>query len=145
MIVSTEKMVLTMTYSQLTDMNSKFQQMILCSKCAPVIQNKPDVIVNHDKFWITETIVMLKRVFFDNMEYASFKRDFEIEFIRAFQANGTDAVFNFPIGERTFICKVETGSWGAKIKLEIVKLVLREKIRHHGIDREEDDGWFKPE
>ena len=102
--------------------------------------------INDDpRFWITEVLVMMKRIFFNNPEYMKYKRLFENEFIRVFLLSGTNAMFNFPLGERSFICKVETGDWGAKVKVEVVRFIIREKIRRPGIPREMDDGWFKDE
>ncbi len=100
-------------------------------------------IKDENRFWITEVLVMLKRIFFNDPEYMKYKRLFEQEFIRVFLLNGTNVLFNFPLGERSFICKVEHGPWGARIKMESVKFILKEKIRRPGIPREEDDGWIK--
>ena len=66
-----------------------------------------------------------------------------MEFIKNFLSTGVNQIFNFPVNERTFICKVETGSWGAKVKLEVVRFIIKEKIILPGIPREEDDGWFE--
>lgn len=95
-----------------------------------------------DRFWITETLMMLKRVYFGDPEYAEYKVKFEKEYIRQFLAVGLNASFNFPIDDRTFICKIETGDWGAKVKLESVKFLMQEKIKQPGIAREKDDGWL---
>ena len=97
------------------------------------------------RFWITEVLVMMKRIFFNDLEYMRYKRMFENEYIRVFLLNGTNVMFNFPLGERSFICKVETGDWGAKVRMEVVRFIIREKIRRPGIPRDQDDGWFKEE
>lgn len=103
----------------------------------------PSAVGDDNKFWVTEVLVMMKKVYFDKMDYLSYKREFEVEFIKNFLSGGTNRMFNFPVNERTFICKIEKGSWGAKIKLEVVKLIIRENIKLPGISRQEDDGWFK--
>lgn len=102
----------------------------------------PGVIQNTDKFWITEALVMLKRVYFYDTEYILFKNQFETEFIRQFLAHGVNSSFNFPINERTFICKVETGEWGAKVKVESVRYIIKGTIKQPGIPRAQDDGWL---
>lgn len=102
----------------------------------------PSVIENTDRFWITEMLVMLKRVYFSDPEYAEYKEKFEKEYIRQFLAAGINTPFNFPVDDRTFICKVESGTWGAKIRLESVKFLLSERVKQPGIAREKDDGWY---
>ena len=102
----------------------------------------PGVIEDNDKFWITEALVMFKRVHFNQMEYHSFKKDFEVAFIKNFLGTGVGRMFNFPVNERTFICKVERGDWGAKIKIETVRFIITEKIKRPGISRDEDDAYF---
>ena len=100
-------------------------------------------VVNSDRFWITEMLVMLKRVYFNTPEYLEYKKPFEKEFIRQFLAYGLNKTFTFPINDRTFICLVEKGEWGAKIRLETVKFILRENVKQPGIDPDLDDGWFE--
>lgn len=95
------------------------------------------------RFWVNETLVMMKRIYFDDAEYLTWKRQFEVEFIKQFLVNGTNKQFNFPVGERTFICKIQTGAWGAKIRMEVVRFIIKERIRRPGISRKADDGWFK--
>ena len=102
----------------------------------------PSVIQNNDRFWITEALVMLKRVYFYDTEYILFKNEFENEFIRQFLAHGVNSSFNFPIHERTFICKVETGDWGAKVKVESVRYIIKGNVKRPGIPRAQDDGWL---
>lgn len=104
---------------------------------------EPSALEDDERFWITETLVLFKRVFFENTEYLVFKQDFEKEFIRAFLASEEGETFNFPVAERTFICNISKGDWGGKIKMEIVKLVFEKEVRYEGIPKEEDDGWFK--
>ena len=103
----------------------------------------PAIQSEEEKFWVSEVLVMMKKVYFDQMDYLSYKREFEVEFIKNFLSAGVNQLFNFPVNERTFICKVETGSWGAKVKLEVVRFIIKEKVILPGIPREEDDGWFK--
>lgn len=98
---------------------------------------------NTDRFWITEMLVMLKRVYFSDPTYLEYQERFEKEFIRQFLANGLNKTFTFPVDDRTFICLVERGDWGAKLRMESVKFVLRERVRQPGIAPEADDGWFK--
>ncbi|MCB9231648.1 MAG: hypothetical protein H6581_08295 [Bacteroidia bacterium] len=104
--------------------------------------DKEDIYPSN-RFWVNETLVMMKRIYFDDAEYLTWKRQFEVEFIKQFLLNGPNVLFNFPVGERTFICKVEVGDWGAKIRMEVVKFIIVEKIKRPGIAREADDGWFK--
>lgn len=99
-------------------------------------------VEDNDRFWITEALVLLKRAYFDQPEYLEYKTDFEKAFVRQFQANGVNTNFTFPVNDRTFICRIESEDWGAKIKVESVKFVLTEKVRQPGIAREEDDGWY---
>ncbi|MEM0997066.1 MAG: hypothetical protein AAGN35_08305 [Bacteroidota bacterium] len=108
-----------------------------------VLHLDPSIIENNDRFWITEMLVMLKRVHFNDPRYVEYKKGFEKEYIRQFLANGLNSTFNFPLNDRTFICRVETGDWGAKVKLEAVRFVFRERIKQPGIAREKDDGWFQ--
>lgn len=104
---------------------------------------EPTEIEDSDRFWITEMLVMLKRVHFNDPIYVEYKNEFEKEYIRQFLANGLNSTFTFPLNDRTFICRVEKGDWGAKIKLEIVRFIFRENIKQPGIAREKDDGWFQ--
>ena len=108
-----------------------------------VLHIEPSEVEDNDRFWITELLVMLKRVHFNDPRYIEYKKDFEKEYIRQFLANGLNSTFNFPLNDRTFICRVEKGDWGAKIKLEAVRFVFKENIKQPGIAREKDDGWFK--
>lgn len=101
------------------------------------------VNADDNKFWVTEVLVMMKKVYFDELDYLAYKREFEVEFIKGFLSGGVNQMFNFPVNERTFICKIERGSWGAKIKLEVVKFIIKENIKMPGIAREKDDGWFE--
>ena len=103
----------------------------------------PSVVVNNDRFWITEMLVMLKRVYFNSPSYLDYKKSFEKEFIRQFLAHGLNKTFTFPINDRTFICLIEHGDWGAKLRMESVKFILRENVKQPGISREDDDGWFE--
>jgi len=100
-------------------------------------------VVNSDRFWIRETLVMLKRVYFADATYLEYQQPFEKEFIRQFLAHGLNKTFTFPINDRTFICVIEHGNWGAKMKLESVKFILAENVKQPGIDRAKDDGWYE--
>mgnify|MGYP001796555300 CR=1 FL=1 len=62
--------------------------------------------------------------------------------IRQVLAYGVNKTFTYPINDRTCICLVEKGEWGAKIRLETVKFILRENVKQPGIDPDLDDGWF---
>ena len=103
----------------------------------------PSVIQNTDRFWIREMLVMLKRVYFNDPIYLEYQQSFEKEFIRQFLAHGLNRTFTFPINDRSFICLIEHGDWGAKLKMESVKFILAENVKQPGIAREKDDGWFK--
>lgn len=100
-------------------------------------------VVNSDRFWITELLVMMKRVYFAQPTYLEYQERFEKEFIRQFLANGLNKTFTFPVDDRTFICLIEHGDWGAKLRMESVKFILRERVKQPGIARDADDGWFK--
>lgn len=102
----------------------------------------PSEIEDNDRFWISEMLVMLKRVYFNDPNYLEYKKAFEKEYIRQFLAAGLNSTFTFPIDDRTFICRIDKGDWGAKIKLESVKFLLKEKVLQPGIAREKDDGWY---
>jgi hypothetical protein len=102
----------------------------------------PSVVEDTDRFWITEMLLMLKRVYFTDPEYVEYKVKFEKEYIRQFLAAGLNTSFTFPVDDRTFICKVERGDWGAKVRVESVKFLLKEKVKQPGIAREKDDGWY---
>lgn len=102
-----------------------------------------DAIHNEDRFWISEMLVMLKRVYFNDPTYPTYKTRFEREFVRQFTSNGLNKTFTFPVDDRTFICRLEYGNWGAKIKLESIKYLLEEKVKMPGISRDQDDGWFR--
>ncbi|MFN8396470.1 MAG: hypothetical protein U0176_17735 [Bacteroidia bacterium] len=99
-------------------------------------------IEDNDRFWISEMLVMLKRVYFNDPNYLEYKKAFEKEYIRQFLAAGLNSTFTFPIDDRTFICRIDKGDWGAKVKLESVKFLLKEKVIQPGIAREKDDGWY---
>ena len=99
-------------------------------------------IEENDRFWISETLVMLKRVYFNDPVYMEYKKEFEKEYIRQFLAAGLNNTFTFPVNDRTFICRIERGDWGAKIRLESVKFLLRERVLQPGISRDKDDGWY---
>lgn len=103
----------------------------------------PSVITNTDRFWIREMLVMLKRVYFTDPTYLEYQAPFEKEFIRQFLAHGLNRTFTFPINDRTFICVIEHGDWGAKLKMESVKFILAENVKQPGISRDQDDGWFE--
>lgn len=103
----------------------------------------PSVIKNTDRFWIREMLVMLKRVYFTDPTYLEYQKPFEKEFIRQFLAHGLNRTFTFPINDRTFICIIEHGDWGAKLKMESVKFILAENVKQPGISRDKDDGWFE--
>ncbi|MEM7037007.1 MAG: hypothetical protein AAF570_08520 [Bacteroidota bacterium] len=100
-------------------------------------------IEDTDRFWISEMLVMLKRVYFNDPVYIEYKKKFEKEYIRQFLAAGLNKTFTFPVDDRSFICRVDRGDWGAKVKIESVKFVLKENVKQPGIAREKDDGWFK--
>ena len=102
----------------------------------------PAAIEDNDRFWISETLVMLKRVYFNDPVYAEYKKGFEKEYIRQFLAAGLNTTFNFPVNDRTFICRIDKGDWGAKVRLESVRLILKEHVLQPGISREKDDGWY---
>lgn len=95
-----------------------------------------------DTFWTMETLVMLKRVFFDNPEYLSYKKEFETHFVEQFIQYGTEREINFPVNERSFICNFLQGPWGGKIELQIIRFQITGQIKKPGIPREKDDGWF---
>jgi hypothetical protein len=99
-------------------------------------------IEDNDRFWISEMLVMLKRVYFNEPVYAEYKKAFEKEYIRQFLAAGLNTTFNFPINDRTFICRIDKGDWGAKVRLESVRFILKERVLQPGIAREKDDGWY---
>jgi hypothetical protein len=102
----------------------------------------PTEIEDNDRFWISEMLVMLKRVYFNDPVYAEYKKAFEKEYIRQFLAAGLNTTFNFPINDRTFICRIDKGDWGAKVRLESVRFILKERVLQPGIAREKDDGWY---
>ncbi len=105
----------------------------------------PGVIINTDRFWIREMLLMLKRVYFTDPTYLEYQRPFEKEFIRQFLAHGLNRPFTFPINDWTFICVIEYGGSSAKLKMESVKFILAEDVKQPGISRDQDDGWFKEE
>lgn len=100
------------------------------------------VVEDNDRFWISEMLVLLKRVYFNDPTYVEYKKQFEKEYIRQFLAAGLNSTFTFPIDDRTFICRIDKGDWGAKVRLESVKFILKEKVIQPGIAREKDDGWY---
>jgi hypothetical protein len=102
----------------------------------------PSEIEDNDRFWISEMLVMLKRVYFNDPVYAEYKKAFEKEYIRQFLAAGLNTTFNFPVNDRTFICRIDKGDWGAKVRLESVRFILKERVLQPGIAREKDDGWY---
>lgn len=102
----------------------------------------PQAIEENDRFWISEMLMMLKRVYFNDAVYAEYKKGFEKEYIRQFLAAGLNTTFTFPVNDRTFICRIDKGDWGAKVRLESVRLILREHVLQPGIAREKDDGWY---
>ncbi len=102
----------------------------------------PSEIEDNDRFWISEMLVMLKRVYFNDPTYPEYKKNFEKEYIRQFLAAGLNSTFTFPVNDRTFICRIDKGDWGAKVKLESVRFILKEKVHQPGIAREKDDGWY---
>jgi hypothetical protein len=102
----------------------------------------PSEIEDNDRFWISEMLVMLKRVYFNDATYPEYKKNFEKEYIRQFLAAGLNSTFTFPVNDRTFICRIDKGDWGAKVKLESVRFILKEKVHQPGIAREKDDGWY---
>jgi hypothetical protein len=103
----------------------------------------PEAIEDNDRFWISETLMMLKRVYFNDPIYAEYKKSFEKEYIRQFLAAGLNTTFNFPVDDRTFICRIDMGDWGAKVRLESVRFILKERVVKPGISRDKDDGWYK--
>jgi hypothetical protein len=102
----------------------------------------PSEIEDNDRFWISEMLMMMKRVYFNDPEYAEYKKSFEKEYIRQFLAAGLNTTFTFPVDDRTFICRIDKGDWGAKVKLESVKFLLKEHVVQPGISRDKDDGWY---
>lgn len=104
----------------------------------------PKVMTNAtaENFWTMETLVMLKRVFFENPEYLSYKKEFETHFVQQFIQYGTEREINFPVNERSFICNFFQGPWGGKIELQIIRFQITGQIKRPGIPREKDDGWF---
>ncbi len=102
----------------------------------------PSEIEDNDRFWISEMLMMMKRVYFNDAEYAEYKKSFEKEYIRQFLAAGLNTTFTFPVDDRTFICRIDKGDWGAKVKLESVKFLLKEHVVQPGIARDKDDGWY---
>jgi hypothetical protein len=102
----------------------------------------PRAIEDNDRFWISEMLVMLKRVYFNDPVYAEYKKGFEKEYIRQFLAAGLNTTFNFPVDDRTFICRIDKGEWGAKVRLESVRFILKERVLQPGIARDKDDGWY---
>jgi hypothetical protein len=102
----------------------------------------PEAIEDVDRFWISEMLMMLKRVYFNDPVYAEYKKGFEKEYIRQFLAAGLNTTFTFPVDDRTFICRIDKGDWGAKVRLESVRFLLRERVLQPGIARDKDDGWY---
>lgn len=140
------------------DQNQKIEKAKLDENRAIIIKQKgcerhhimftllihPDLVSESPRFWVTESLVMMKRVYFDNPKYLEFKQQFEISFIKGFLDTGLWKSFSFPVGEKSFICYLENDPRGAKINIEMVRYVMNYKIITPGVTRQQDDGYFVP-
>jgi len=93
-------------------------------------------------FWITETLNLMNKLFFNQPDYQSFRKEFEYQLMESVHEAGPYVTSSFPVVERTFIFNVDKGDWGAKINLEIVRYLFQDKIRKPGINPKDDDGYF---
>jgi hypothetical protein len=91
-------------------------------------------------FYPREVFQLMNRVFHNQLSYYSYKLAFETELLKAFAAAGLRQKFEFHVNDRNFKCYFDGGTWGAKLEVEIIRLVHKEKIRTPGIEAYKDDG-----
>ncbi len=106
----------------------------------------PSIVKDDPEFWLEEVSAMLYKVYFEQVEYAQFGKEFEASFLEKVQAYGLNRAFNFPLGTRNFICELLYDSTkGARINVEMITFLFKEDVttRRQGIPSEQDDGWTK--
>jgi len=105
---------------------------------------KSEEIRHTNTFWIQEVQQLMHAVFFEDSDYALYRKKFEQAFADNFRVYGVGKRFNFPLGSRNFVCEIvyDPGR-GANIRIELVQYVFAEKIKQKGIPRAQDDGWRK--
>lgn len=95
-------------------------------------------------FYVAELFNLMNRLYFYDVNYYSYRLEFEDLFIKNFKKYGINSEFNFLLADYTFICLMEGGDWGASVNLEIVKLIHKEEIELPGVKGYMDDGHFTP-
>jgi hypothetical protein len=91
-------------------------------------------------FYPREVFQLMNRVFHQQISYYTYKLEFEDELLKAFAVAGVRQRFNFHVNDRNFFCYFDGGEWGAKLEIEIIRLVHKEKIKLPGIAAYLDDG-----
>ncbi|MCI4666953.1 MAG: hypothetical protein MRZ79_02250 [Bacteroidia bacterium] len=95
-------------------------------------------------FWIKEAENLLHKVYWENPDYSQFGMAFNEKFTEKFAMYGLGKQFNFPLGTRNFICRIDKDSErGGRITIEMVTFIFKEKVQpaSSGIPPKEDDGW----
>jgi hypothetical protein len=103
-----------------------------------------EIEVENNNFITQEVLGLMNKIFFNKIEYNSFKTSFEKAFIAQFTHYGIGQTFNFPVNDRNFIIQIESGEWGAKMHIEMIRFVYTDKIIMPGIKEYLDDGLYEP-
>lgn len=107
--------------------------------------SKEIIPADAEPFFVVELFNLMNRIYFNQIDYFSFKNEFEKTFIEQYEKAGNNLSFNFPLVDRTFICQIlHEPKQSASIQLEIVRYLLRENIKLPGVPPYMDDGHFQP-
>ncbi|MFN0201252.1 MAG: hypothetical protein ACKVTZ_07015, partial [Bacteroidia bacterium] len=91
---------------------------------------KATEVVEVDSFWVQEASNTLRSVYYGTPEYGNFGQDFEDRFTERLTEIGLNKEFNFPIGNKNYLCEITfpTPNNDAKIRVESIELLFEEEI-----------------
>jgi hypothetical protein len=96
------------------------------------------------KFYIDELNNVLNRLYYNEIDFYTYRYEFEKLLTQNLIEKGPNRKFDFHIADRTFVCELEAGDWGASLRIEIAKMIHTEALQLPGIKEYLDDGHFKP-
>lgn len=108
-----------------------------------ILYLNPNIVKPEPEFWIGETESLFRAVFYEDRTFRRFQQEFEETFAAKFLEYGIGEGFDFPLGIRNFICRVDAPPGkDAAIQIEMLEYVFEEAVKEARKPNTQDDGWF---
>lgn len=108
-----------------------------------ILYLNPHIVKAEPEFWIGETESLFRAVFYEDRTFRRFQQEFEETFTAKFLEYGIGKEFDFPLGIRNFICRIDSPPGkDAAIQIELLEYVFEETVKEARKPNSQDDGRF---